>query len=50
MFEFTRNYLFSSASRAVVIVMRRAANGWNEWKTLDGRTLDAVKRQVVEST
>ena len=50
MFEFTRNYLFSSPSRAAVIVMGRSANGWSEWKTLDGRTLDALKRQVVEST
>ena len=50
MFEFTRNFLFSSPSRAAVIVMGRAANGWSEWKTVDGRTLDAVKRQVVEST
>lgn len=22
-----------------------SANGWTEWKTQDGRTLDAVKRQ-----
>ncbi len=50
MFEFTRDYLFSSPSRAAVIVMGRAANGWSEWKTVDGRTLDAVKRQVVQST
>jgi hypothetical protein len=50
MFEFTRNYLFTSPSRAAVIVMGRSANGWSEWKTLDGRTLDALKRQVVEST
>ena len=50
MLEFTRNYLFTSPSRAAVIVMGRAANGWNEWKTVDGCTLDAVKRQVVEPT
>jgi hypothetical protein len=27
------------------MLMGRSANGWTEWKTQDGRTLDAVKRQ-----
>jgi hypothetical protein len=35
---------------AAMAVMGRSANGWVEWKTMDGRTLDAVKRQVVESS
>jgi hypothetical protein len=47
---FSRDHLFSSPSMAAMAVMGRSANGWVEWKTLDGRTLDAVKRQVVEST
>lgn len=50
MYEFSRDYLFSSPSRAAVVVMGRSANGWLDWKTEDGRTLDAVKRQVVEIT
>jgi len=35
---------------AAMAVLGRSANGWVEWKTIDGRTLDAVKRQVVELT
>ena len=47
---FTRNYLFSSPSAASDVLMGRNSNGWIDWKTTDGRTLDAVKRQVVEPT
>jgi hypothetical protein len=49
-YELTRNYLFSSPSAASDVLTGRNSNGWVEWKTMDGRTLDAVKRQVVEST
>jgi Domain of unknown function (DUF4357) len=49
-YVFSRDHLFSSPSMAAIAVMGRSANGWVEWKTMDGRTLDAVKRQVVEST
>lgn len=28
------------------VVLGREANGWNEWKYEDGRTLDEVHRQV----
>jgi hypothetical protein len=49
-FELTRNYLFASPSAASDVLTGRNSNGWVEWKTMDGRTLDAVKRQVVEST
>jgi hypothetical protein len=28
-------------------VMGRSANGWVEWKTASGKTLDEVKRQGV---
>ena len=30
---------------AAVALLGRTANGWLEWKTLEGRTLDEVKRQ-----
>jgi hypothetical protein len=30
-------------------VMGRSANGWIEWKTASGKTLDEVKRQGVSS-
>lgn len=44
---FTRDHLFSSPSMAAMAVMGRSANGWIEWKTLDGKTLDEVKRQTL---
>jgi hypothetical protein len=30
-----------------MVVMGRSANGWVEWKTSSGKTLDEVKRQGV---
>ena len=47
---FTRDHLFSSPSTAAKAVMGRSANGWVEWKTASGKTLDEVKRQGVIST
>jgi hypothetical protein len=32
---------------AAIAVMGRSANGWLEWKTNQGQTLDSVKRQSV---
>ena len=46
-FVFTRDYLFSSPSMAAIAVLGRSANGWIEWKTEQGQTLDGAKRQVV---
>lgn len=42
---FTKDHLFRTPSGAAVTLMGRTANGWIDWKTRDGRTLDAVKRQ-----
>jgi hypothetical protein len=47
---FTRDHLFSSPSTAAMAVMGRSANGWIEWKTASGKTLDEVKRQGVIGT
>ena len=47
MLVFTRDHLFSSPSTAAMAVMGRSANGWVEWKTASGKTLDEVKRQGV---
>lgn len=47
---FTRDHLFSSPSTAAMAVMGRSANGWVEWKTASGKTLDEVKRQSAIST
>lgn len=38
-FEFSDDYIFSSASTAASIVMGRNANGLTEWKNKDGKTL-----------
>jgi Domain of unknown function (DUF4357) len=46
-YVFTRNHLFASPSMAAVVLMGRSANGWAEWKTAQGQTLDEVKRQDV---
>ena len=44
-YEFVANYIFSSPSAAAAVVLGRSANGWKEWKYIDGKTLDEVKRQ-----
>jgi predicted GIY-YIG superfamily endonuclease len=46
-YVFTRNHLFASPSMAAVALMGRSANGWMDWKTPQGQTLDEVKRQAV---
>jgi Domain of unknown function (DUF4357) len=43
---FQRDHLFGSPSMAAMALLGRTANGWLEWKTPEGRTLDEVKRQV----
>jgi hypothetical protein len=42
---FQRDHLFNSPSMAAVALMGRSANGWEVWKTKDGRTLNEVKRR-----
>jgi len=45
---FEKDHLFRSPSMAALSLMGRTANGWLEWKTKDGRTLDSVERQYGE--
>jgi Domain of unknown function (DUF4357) len=47
-YVFTRDHLFASPSMAAVALMGRSANGWVEWKTAQGQTLDEVRRQAVK--
>ena len=47
---FERDHLFKSPSMAALAVMGRSSNGWIDWKTKDGKTLDEVKRQIPESS
>jgi hypothetical protein len=49
-YVFTRDYLFTSPSMAAIAVLGRSANGWMEWKTDEGQTLDGAKRQAVNAT
>jgi len=42
--RFTQDYLFSSPSGAAAAVLGRTANGWIEWKTKDGKTLNDARR------
>jgi len=44
-YKFTSDHIFSSPSAAAATVLARRANGWIEWKYIDGRTLDEVKRK-----
>ena len=50
MLAFTRDHLFASPSMAAMTLMGRSANGWVEWKSPQGKTLNEVKRQSVTST
>ncbi|WP_462387971.1 GIY-YIG nuclease family protein [Acidovorax sp. Q11] len=46
---FTKNHLFRSPSMAAVALLGTTANGWNVWKDKDGKTLDALKRQALDT-
>jgi hypothetical protein len=41
---FEKDHLFRTPSMAAMALMGRPANGWREWKTEDGKTLDAAHR------
>ena len=49
-YVFTRDHLFASPSMAAIACLGRSANGWIEWKTKQGQTLDGAKRQLEEAT
>lgn len=44
---FQKDHLFSAPSAAAIALQGRNANGWTEWRTKDGRTLDEMKRQAA---
>jgi hypothetical protein len=48
--RFTRDVLFSSYSAASSVVIGYNTNGWLEWKTEDGRTLDAYMKDMSKVT
>jgi len=49
LYVFTRNHLFPSPSQAAMALMGRSANGWVEWKAINSKTLDELKRQAVSA-
>lgn len=42
--RFTEDCLFETPSGAAMVVLGRTANGWQEWKDDEGRTLDKLER------
>jgi len=46
---FVKDHLFGSPSMAALALLGRTSNGWKEWKTKDGKTLDEVKRSGVDA-
>lgn len=48
-YVFTRDHLFTSPSMAASAVLGRSANGWIEWKSGQGQTLDSAKRQAISA-
>jgi predicted GIY-YIG superfamily endonuclease len=47
---FNKDHLFGSPSMAAIALMGRSANGWTEWKSADGQTLDELKRQTENAS
>lgn len=44
---FTKDHAFSSPSSASMALLGRTSNGWIDWKSADGKTLDDVKRKTT---
>ena len=42
---FDEDYIFNSPSSASRVILGRSSNGWKEWKTEDGKTLDEIYRE-----
>lgn len=45
-YVFSEDYTMGSPSTAAALVVGNSINGWDAWKTKDGKTLDELKRQV----
>lgn len=43
---FEKDHLFPSPSAAAIALMGRTANGWLEWRTEAGQTLDEIERKA----
>lgn len=49
-YVFQRNVLFKSPSGAAAVVRGASSNGWMEWVSTGGKTLDELKRQATSSS
>ena len=47
---FDKDHLFSAPSAAAMAVLGRKANGWTEWKSKSGTTLDELERTIPAET
>ena len=47
MLTFTEDVLFSSPSLAATMVLGRSSNGWLDWISSDGKSLDMIERKQV---
>jgi hypothetical protein len=45
---FQKDHAFGSPSMAAIALLGRTSNGWKEWKSKDGVTLDELKRSAPE--
>jgi hypothetical protein len=43
-----RDHVFATPSAAASVVLGRTANGWRTWRTAEGFTLDALRKQPPE--
>lgn len=48
-YEFSKDYLFSSPSMASMAILGRTSNGWLDWKAKNGVTLNDLKRQPQDN-
>lgn len=46
-YYFQSDYVFKSPSAASSAILGRPSNGWNDWKDVNGRSLDDVKRKSI---
>lgn len=46
---FAKDHAFGSPSMAAMALLGRTSNGWKEWKSKDGTTLDELKRPAAET-
>jgi hypothetical protein len=45
LYVFIKDYVFNSPSAASNIILGNSTNGWQRWKTKDGKTLEDVYKK-----